>query len=159
MFASLKTSLLGRAFALVVAVGSLAGCECDDCHNDYYEDDYACSGPVRQSRIDTDQRLAVDPGDGVGVFVEYGSGGHWHVYMTCDTARSGLACNYDVVVQPVGPSQIRAALPDDLEPDDSISLRGGDFAQVVARTDFDYDGFFVDTEPGVTLSIDAYLDG
>jgi hypothetical protein len=62
-------------------------------------------------------------------------------------------------VQPVGPTPILAALPDDLESDDRVSLFGGDFAQVVARTDFDYDGFFVDTEPGVTLSIDAYLDG
>src|SRR5690349_15935816 len=37
------------------------------------------------AKVDTDQTMQVSPGQGVGVFTEYVSGGHWHVWWTCDT--------------------------------------------------------------------------
>src|SRR5258707_778191 len=36
----------------------------------------------QQVVIDTDQTVNSQPGQGVGLFVEYATGGHWHVYAT-----------------------------------------------------------------------------
>src|SRR5689334_23022928 len=46
--------------------------------------------------IDTDQTMTADPGQGVGVFVEYSKGGHWHVWWTCDTAKTRQSCEFSV---------------------------------------------------------------
>lgn len=160
MFSAMR-QVLTRASVIGVAATALAGCDCD-CDDHYYDNggDYygTCSDAIRESRIDADQALEVTPGEGVGVFVEYSSGGRWHVYVTCDTARSGYACNYDVTVQPVGPSQIIQVSPDALENSDTASLIGGDFAKLVAQTDYDFDGYYIDLEPGVALNVEAYLD-
>jgi hypothetical protein len=43
--------------------------------------------------LDTDQVMNADPGQGVGVFSEYFGGGKWHVWWTCDTAKSGQRCD------------------------------------------------------------------
>jgi hypothetical protein len=36
--------------------------------------------------VDPNQTLSAAPGQGAGVFIEYKTGGHWHVWWTCDTA-------------------------------------------------------------------------
>src|SRR5690606_41867852 len=60
--------------------------------------------------IDTDATLAdIEPGRGVGLFVEYASGGHWRVCVTCDTLESELGCQWDGLVSgrraiPPGPA-------------------------------------------------------
>jgi hypothetical protein len=46
--------------------------------------------------VDTDQTLNADPGQGVGVFVEYRQGGGWHVWWTCDTQKSRRSCAFTV---------------------------------------------------------------
>ena len=42
--------------------------------------------------VDPNQTMNATPGEGVGVFVEYKTGGHWHVWWTCDTDKTGLDC-------------------------------------------------------------------
>jgi len=44
--------------------------------------------------IDADRTMTAEGGQGVGVFVEYATGGKWHVFWTCDTAISGQACQF-----------------------------------------------------------------
>jgi hypothetical protein len=46
--------------------------------------------------VDSDRTMNAAPGEGVGVFTEYASGGHWHVWWTCDTAKTGQSCAFDV---------------------------------------------------------------
>jgi len=46
--------------------------------------------------VDTDQTMTADPGQGVGVFVEYGTGGKWHIWLTCDTAKTSQECDFTV---------------------------------------------------------------
>jgi hypothetical protein len=48
--------------------------------------------------VDPNRTMTATPGDGVGVFTEYQSGGHWHVWWTCDTNKTSLSCNFDVSV-------------------------------------------------------------
>jgi hypothetical protein len=48
--------------------------------------------------VDPDRTMTAAPGDGVGVFSEYQTGGHWHVWWTCDTNKTNLSCAFDVSV-------------------------------------------------------------
>lgn len=128
-------------------------------YGDYGNDGSQCGSEIERGVIDAGQSLDVDAGSGVGVFVEYQSGGHWRIYVGCDTEKSGLDCNFDVIAQPVGASPITSVTPEGLERDDSLTLVGSDVVELVTRTDLDFDGFSLDTEPGAVLSVDAYLDG
>jgi hypothetical protein len=127
--------------------------------HDYDDNRGNCGGETERGIIDTDQMLDVEAGSGVGVFVEYQTGGHWRIFVACDTEKSGLDCAFDIIAQPVGSSPITSVRPEGLERDDSLSLVGGDLAELVTRTDLDFDGFSLDTKPGAVLSVDAYLDG
>jgi hypothetical protein len=49
--------------------------------------------------IDTGRTLNADPGQGVGIFVEYASGGKWHVWWTCDTKKTSSSCAFDLQIR------------------------------------------------------------
>jgi hypothetical protein len=57
-------------------------------------------GSVQPMLVDVDpnQTMNASPGDGVGVFVEYQTGGHWIVWWTCDTNKTGESCAFDNVL-------------------------------------------------------------
>ena len=50
----------------------------------------------KQVNITPGETLQTKPGEGVGIFVEYAAGGHWHVWTACDTFQSGVACDFKV---------------------------------------------------------------
>jgi hypothetical protein len=153
-----RTSLLLVAPALLAATACGYG---DHTGHGYYDGGYgsaACGEPARRGVIDTDATLDVEPATGVGVFVEYASGGHWHVFVGCDSEQSGYECAFDVIVQPIGQSKVTNVAPEGLESEDTVSIVGADAVELVSRTDFDFDGFTLDTDPGVALSVDAFLD-
>src|SRR5687767_15060225 len=87
---------VGGAAALL----ALAGCDSSDAS--YYEPRAVDEVPPVRATIDTDAEL-VDrsPGRGVGVFVEYHSGGEWRVDVACDTTLSMLSCSWLVLAEPL----------------------------------------------------------
>jgi hypothetical protein len=48
--------------------------------------------------VDPNQTMNASPGDGVGVFVQYKTGGHWTIWWTCDTNKTGESCAFDNTV-------------------------------------------------------------
>src|SRR5580704_5505136 len=36
--------------------------------------------------VDANQTMSASPGQGVGVFTQYQTGGHWNVWWSCDTS-------------------------------------------------------------------------
>jgi hypothetical protein len=46
--------------------------------------------------VDADQTMTAVGGDGVGVFVEYAKGGHWHLTWTCDTNYTQKSCDFAI---------------------------------------------------------------
>jgi hypothetical protein len=48
--------------------------------------------------VDPNETMNAAPGEGVGVFVEYKTGGHWHIWWTCDTNKTGQSCAFDNTV-------------------------------------------------------------
>ncbi len=89
---------------LTLAVLGFAVAACGHHNDDNYNDAYGYgndaiyAAPPVLIPIDTDQTLEASPGLGVGVFIEYRSGGHWNLRWTCDTERTGQPCNFDVEV-------------------------------------------------------------
>ncbi len=102
--------------------------------------------------IDTGAVLTEPPGTGVGVFVEYAAGGHWHLWWTCDTRLSGLACTFDVVAT-VGSGAVTNVAGDRLESDDVLTTPSPTEVDLATNTTSGVDGVFFDTTPGATITV------
>jgi hypothetical protein len=111
------------------------------------------SGATQPMLVDVDpnQTMTAKPGDGVGVFTEYQTGGHWKVWWTCDTNTTRLSCNFDIRV---------------IVASGAITNVGGQGSQsstqlAVARTvtSTQVHGITFDTAPGAVITLDASMDG
>jgi len=107
--------------------------------------------------IDTDQTMTADPGQGVGVFVEYGKGGHWHVWWTCDTAKTRQSCDFSVSA---------SAASGNITNVDGRDLAGGfhttpTASRVEAKitTSNQVHGLRFDTNAGAVLTVEASVGG
>ncbi|HTA88363.1 MAG TPA: hypothetical protein VK745_02260 [Polyangiaceae bacterium] len=122
---------------------------------------YSCGTPT-QAAIDTDQQIDVDAGQGAGVFIEYATGGHYHVRVSCDTTLSNLACQWQVTVtletSDAGQT-IMNVVGEGLQGNDSVTSVAPDGYQLNAYTTTEIDGFTFDTAPGAAVSVAANLDG
>jgi len=114
-------------------------------------------GQIEEAVIDVDELLDVEPGVGAGAFIEYESGGTYHVTTSCDVEQGG-SCYWDIVVTPLVDAAPLSVSPVDLEADDSVTLGAGNQMRLVAKTDDDFDGFSFQTEPGAAIEVDALLD-
>lgn len=107
--------------------------------------------------IDTDQTMDADPGQGVGVFVEYASGGKWHIWWTCDTAKTQQACDFSVTV---------TAASGNVSNTDASQLAGGfmttptpSSVEAKVRTTNEVHGISFDTNAGAVITLKASLGG
>jgi hypothetical protein len=109
-------------------------------------------GAVTLATVDTGVTLSSPPGQGAGVNVEYQAGGHWHVWWTCDTNVSGLACNFyvDVIAQSGSVTNVAG---DRLESDDVLTTPAANEVTLNTGTSVGVDGVFFDTDPGATINV------
>ncbi|HLV20616.1 MAG TPA: hypothetical protein VKZ49_07035 [Polyangiaceae bacterium] len=148
-------------WAALLTIGTAAfGCDYDD-----GEPRAATDPPIAadEAFIDIGAEMeGFEPGRGAGLFVEVAPGGRWHVYATCDTLVSGVACQWDVVVRPLDTDELFDLVADRLEPDDEIFWwrEAGFFsARLLTRTGGEVDGLFVTAPEGAPVQIDVLLDG
>jgi hypothetical protein len=99
--------------------------------------------------------MNANPGEGVGVFVEYQAGGHWRIWWTCDTTKTGQACEFSVSAAAASGSITNA---------DGAELTGGFLtkstaARVEARstTTTQVHGIKFDTAPGAIVTVEAAI--
>ncbi len=104
--------------------------------------------------IDTDQTLNADPGKGVGVFVEYQKGGGWHVWWTCDTARSNRSCAFTVEAS-VAEGTIGGVKTENLAPQSAV-LAGS--LKVSTTTANEIHGVSFQAPAGAVLTLSAKVD-
>ncbi len=119
------------------------------------------ANPV-QTWIDVDAQISTHPGEGAGVYIEYATGGHWHLHTTCDVMKDDTPCAWDIIVTPEDGRSISNVAPEDLEADtDSVRPYPGATRsdQLVAETSDDLDGITFDTEPQTAIAVDALLGG
>ncbi len=123
-------------------------------------DAYSCEDGIPVSTvvdIDSDAAMETNPGRETGLYVEYLSGGLWTVYTTCgDVARYG-ECEWEISTSVPGCAFVGAE-GYDLEPGESFETDELG-AWTLVSTGYDYDGLYVQTEPGASLQLDALLDG
>src|SRR5215203_6098012 len=62
---------------------------------DAYSRNPPAQGDIEEAVIDTDELLDVDPGVGAGAFIEYETGGTYHVTTSCDVGQ-GADCYWDL---------------------------------------------------------------
>jgi hypothetical protein len=106
--------------------------------------------------------MSANPGDGVGVFTEYQSGGHWHVWWTCDTNKTSLSCSFDVTVS-VSKGTLANLAGQTQERGDTVTQTGSTQIEATTLTTTGTDGVTFDTvvPTGATpiITLDAKLNG
>lgn len=107
--------------------------------------------------LDTDQVMNADPGQGVGIFTEYFTGGKWHVWWTCDTTLSKQVCDVSLS------ATVASGTIDNL---DAGELQGGSAttpnpSRVEARatTSTQVHGITFTTSPGAIVTLEATVSG
>ncbi len=105
--------------------------------------------------IDTGKTMSANPGEGVGVFTEYTAGGHWHVWWTCDTNKTGASCTFDI--------RVSGTTMTNIAPE---KLLAGDTAQSTptqidlhTETKANVAGVTFDTAPGDIVQVEAQIGG
>jgi hypothetical protein len=116
------------------------------------------AGPAASVSIDADAVLTTAPGEGTGVFVEYMTGGHWHIWTSCDTFVTGYACTYDVTAQVFG-GPVSNVRGEDLETSDVAGSACSDSAYFSVTTSSNPDGMWFDAPPGSPARVTAALGG
>jgi len=157
--------------ACVLASSSLVGCIIEDRHHGYggyggYVPGSVMSIPACPSgagsaanvSIDTDAALTTAVGEGVGVFVEYQSGGHWHIWTSCDTIATGGGCTFDVTAEAIG-SNVTNVRGEDLEPSDVVGSACSPAAYMSVSTGSNFDGMLFDAPAGAPIRVTAALGG
>lgn len=105
--------------------------------------------------VDSDQTMNAVGGEGVGVFVEYQKGGHWHVWWTCDTKATGQTCDFSISI-----SSAEGALSNV----DPTELAQGLYSsptparlEASSTTTNEVRGIRFDTQAGAVITIEAAL--
>ncbi|HEY4102882.1 MAG TPA: hypothetical protein VGM44_03290 [Polyangiaceae bacterium] len=126
---------------------------------------YSCNTPL-QSTIETDQQIVIDAGQGAGVFIQYASGGHYTLSTACDTNLSNSTCHWDIIIDPQAGKMLSNVMGQNLSGADSLQPYPGPTDSsmltsyhLTAETTTEIDSVTFDTDPGASVSIDAYLDG
>lgn len=107
--------------------------------------------------IDTGEVMTAVPGQGVGVFTEYKKGGTWHIWWTCDTAKTNQTCDFAVSVT-AGSGAITGVDASELEGGFSSSPAPW-LLETRVTTSSQIHGIRFSTEPGATITLDASVDG
>lgn len=107
--------------------------------------------------VDTDQVMNADPGQGVGIFTEYAAGGKWHVWWTCDTAKSKQDCEVSLSA---------TAAVGNISEVDAAELQGGfvtsptpSRVEARVRTSTEVHGITFKTNPGAVITLEATIGG
>ena len=150
--------------AMVAGAGFLAGCIASS--TDHHGSSggggpYASSSSGADTQpllvdVDTGGTLVTTPGQGIGVYVEYQSGGHWSVSWTCDTAITNLSCSFIVDASVSAGSIVETG--DTVEPGGSVSQATPQQIEAVTATTTGVDGVLFDAPPGASITVTVSLN-
>jgi hypothetical protein len=165
---ALKLGSLVAAVCLGAASAGMVGC--DGGHDHFHgggPGGFAGgppSGTPDQVTIDTGATLNATAGTGVGVFVQYATGGHWTVFTSCDTNTptnpDHVACNFDVIVTGLT-RDVTLSNPEgqNLSPGDIVEIQQDGSLHLGTTTSTGLDGFTFDAPQGAGIELAIYLDG
>lgn len=163
----LSVALCAAAFS---AVNAVVGCDGEGGGYHHHHDDGMGGGattPPDQTITSTPDKVAIDTGatitatagSGVGVFVEYATGGHWTVSTACDTNTSGYSCDFDLFISGVAAdTKLTNPSGKDLTGLDVIEIQADGTLHLYANTSTGLDGITFDAPPGAGVEVEMYLD-
>jgi len=108
--------------------------------------------------VDTDRTLNATPGQGVGVFVTYQSGGQWLVQWTCDTSITQESCFFDIEVNSDNGSAAQL-VHDSLATGGTVRTINGSVTEIQTTTTTEEDQAAFTTTPGATITVNVELNG
>lgn len=157
------------ALSCFLSLSSVVGCAYEDHSHRHWDDDApiavppsdemppAANGAPMLVEIETDQTMNAEGGEGVGVFVEYFKGGHWHIWWSCDTKRTAQSCDFTIgataltgAISKVDTSELRGGVARE---------KGGSRVDVTSTTTTELRGIRFDTDAGATITLDAAIGG
>ncbi len=109
-----------------------------------------------------DTGAVMDPASmagGVGVFVEYATGGNWTLQVGCDTAESDADCAWDIIAYTPEGGHFVSSKALDLENSDLLMVYSDGQLELQAVTGADFDGVSFAAEPGEPVTFDIWLEG
>lgn len=164
----------GLGLAAIGAASAL-GCGGDDSQ---WSEGYPGSGPSGGSSggsatgstqpmlviVDPNETMNASPGEGVGVFIQYKTGGHWDVWWTCDTNKTSQECGFDnIVTVSTGSIANVQSQFDTANSDVDMLTSGAQRLEAVTTTSTGIDGITFDTPitGGQTpmITVDAEMNG
>ena len=121
----------------------------------------ASSGPAPTQPllvdVDTNQTLETTPGSGLGVYVEYVAGGHWNIWWTCDTDKTGYDCHYQVDAS-IADGAIANVAGVALDGADTLIQPDARSVSAVTTTSRAADGVQFDAPAGAIVQVSVKLD-
>jgi len=110
--------------------------------------------PTPRVSIDTGRTLEAQPGNGVGLFITYASGGNWRLAWTCDTnIVPAHRCAFEIAVGTHGIHEISAKPVQALVEKDATTFR----IKTITSTTIDSVDFRVDE--GGPIALTMRIDG
>ncbi len=108
--------------------------------------------------VDTGKTMSAQPGDGVGVFVEYAAGGKWHVWWTCDTNQTRQACDFNVAIASQS-GALTYVKSEAFSTGDVLSIDAPQQISAATRTTTEVHGLTFETAAGASIRLDASVSG
>ena len=108
--------------------------------------------------VDPNRTMNASPGEGVGVFTQYETGGHWDIWWTCDTSKTSLPCAFDVTVT-VSTGTIANVAGQTLAAAEAPTQASTQSVELVTTTTTGIDGMTFDTDAGAIITLTATVGG
>jgi len=146
---SLQLTALGVASFIAEACGY---------DNGPVEQTYLQPNEVVAANIDTDAKMTdLTPGKGVGMFVEYTSGGTWTVKFTCDTDLTSFTCPWSINALTLDGSSIGGVDAQLLDSEDAITRPRTDYLMFDGIATNEIDQFSFQATAGSAIGFDVWL--
>jgi hypothetical protein len=155
-----------RVCSVVIALGSLVSTACAYDNGQTVEtipDNSSQNAPIYKATIDADATMTgIVPGDGVGMFVEYGVGGTWTVKFSCDTnaTTANYTCPWSIDAQTLDGTAISGVDVQKLDSDDAVtqSLSRPDQLRYDGLTTTEIDEFSFQVGAGKPVGFEIWLN-
>jgi hypothetical protein len=122
-------------------------------------DDSGASAHPILALVDTNETMTAAPGQGLGVFVEYDSGGNWNVWWSCGPEQDGTdpPCQFDVKISAASSAIAGVATRGFLSSDTFTAATNQ--IEAVTMTTTAFDGLTFQTAPGAVITLSVTVGG
>jgi hypothetical protein len=106
--------------------------------------------------IDTDAATPLTSGNGDGIFIDYASGGHWHLTTVCNQGP----CEWKATITPQPGAALSAVSPFGLSDTDTLTANAdGSITLDTSPQVGDMRGVTFDSDPGAWIEVASYTLG